>query len=85
MRQSADVNAMMTELVTQFNADRLGCHFHDTRAMGLANVFTRSRRVSGSLIARLAVWAVVLLRRAQGNVATEDVVMMCESSGFRRV
>ena len=34
-----DVKSMMAELVSQYGTERLGCHFHDTRAMGLANAF----------------------------------------------
>ena len=40
------------------------------------------KRVLGSSIARQVAWVVVLLRLAQGNVATEDVVMMCEFGVF---
>ena len=33
------VRALTASLVKQHGAVKLGCHFHDTRAMGLANVF----------------------------------------------
>ena len=78
-----DVKAMMTELVTQFGAERLGCHFHDTRAMGLANVFAALEagvRQFDSSAGGLG--GCPFAPGAKGNVATEDVVMMCESSGF---
>ena len=35
----AAVRELMNALVRAHGADRLACHFHDTRAMGLANVF----------------------------------------------
>ena len=38
-----DVKMMMTELIAQHGMQQLGCHFHDTRAMGLANVFVGLR------------------------------------------
>ena len=33
------VKSLMSQLVNEFGSDALGCHFHDTRAMGLANVY----------------------------------------------
>jgi hydroxymethylglutaryl-CoA lyase len=35
----AQVRTMMDHLVGQHGSDLLACHFHDTRAMGLANVY----------------------------------------------
>ena len=35
----AAVHSMMHKLVDRYGPERLGCHFHDTRAMGLANVY----------------------------------------------
>ena len=35
----AAVHSMMHKLVDRYGSERLGCHFHDTRAMGLANVY----------------------------------------------
>jgi hydroxymethylglutaryl-CoA lyase len=35
----AAVQSMMHKLVDRYGPERLGCHFHDTRAMGLANVY----------------------------------------------
>lgn len=78
-----DVNAIVTELVTQFGAERLGCHFHDTRALGLANVFAALEagvRHFDSSAGGLG--GCPFAPGAKGNVATEDVVMMCESSGI---
>jgi len=78
-----DVKSMMAELVSQFGAERLGCHFHDTRAMGLANVFAAldaGVRQFDSSAGGLG--GCPFAPGAKGNVATEDVVMLCESSGF---
>ena len=35
----AQVGQLASGLVEEHGADRLGCHFHDTRTMGLANVY----------------------------------------------
>ena len=78
-----DVKSMMAELVGQYGVSRLGCHFHDTRAMGLANVFAAldaGVRQFDSSAGGLG--GCPFAPGAKGNVATEDVVMLCESSGL---
>jgi hydroxymethylglutaryl-CoA lyase len=35
----AEVRTLTRDLVADHGADRIGCHFHDTRAMGIANIF----------------------------------------------
>ena len=77
------VKSMITELVAQFGAEALGCHFHDTRAMGLANVFAAldaGVRQFDSSAGGLG--GCPFAPGAKGNVATEDVVMLCESAGL---
>ncbi|MDC0508062.1 hydroxymethylglutaryl-CoA lyase [Luminiphilus sp.] len=77
------VKSMMTELVVQFGVEALGCHFHDTRAMGLANVFAAldaGIRQFDSSAGGLG--GCPFAPGAKGNVATEDVVMLCESAGL---
>ena len=77
------VKSMMAELVRQYGTERLGCHFHDTRAMGLANVFAAldaGVRQFDSSAGGLG--GCPFAPGAKGNVATEDVVMLCESSGL---
>lgn len=77
------VKSMMAELVGQYGAHRLGCHFHDTRAMGLANVFaaldTGVRQFDSSAG---GLGGCPFAPGAKGNVATEDVVLLCESAGL---
>lgn len=78
-----DVKSMMSELVSQYGPQLLGCHFHDTRAMGLANVFAAldaGVRQFDSSAGGLG--GCPFAPGAKGNVATEDVVMLCESSGL---
>ena len=79
----AGVRDVMDALVAAHGAQRLACHFHDTRAMGLANVFAAIesgvRRFDCSLG---GLGGCPFAPGAKGNVATEDVVMMVEQMGF---
>ena len=79
----AAVRHLMDTLVDQHGADLMACHFHDTRAMGLANVFAAIesgvRKFDSSLG---GLGGCPFAPGAKGNVATEDVVMMCEQMGL---
>jgi hydroxymethylglutaryl-CoA lyase len=79
----AQVRSMMDALVAEHGPERLACHFHDTRAMGLANVFAAIesgvRRFDASVG---GLGGCPFAPGASGNVATEDVVMMLEQMGF---
>ena len=77
------VKSLMSQLVNEFGSDGLGCHFHDTRAMGLANVYSALEsgvRQFDSAAGGLG--GCPFAPGAKGNVATEDVVMLCESMGL---
>ena len=77
------VRDLTTVLVQCHGGDQLGCHFHDTRAMGLANVYAAVesgiRRFDASIG---GLGGCPFAPGASGNVATEDVVMMLEQMGF---
>jgi hydroxymethylglutaryl-CoA lyase len=77
------VRALTGDLVDEHGADRLACHFHDTRAMGLANVFAALEsciyRFDGSVA---GLGGCPFAPGASGNVASEDVVMMLEQMGY---
>lgn len=77
------VRDMTATLVQSHGAEQLGCHFHDTRAMGLANVYAAVesgiRRFDTSIA---GLGGCPFAPGASGNVATEDVVMMLEQMGF---
>lgn len=79
----ARVRALTQDLVDAHGSERLGCHFHDTRAMGLANVFAAVesgiRRFDTSIG---GLGGCPFAPGASGNVATEDVVMMLGQMGF---
>ena len=79
----AAVHSMMHQLVDRYGPERLGCHFHDTRAMGLANVYAALQAGVRQFDASAGgLGGCPFAPGAKGNVATEDVVMLCESIGF---
>ncbi len=74
---------MMDMLVSDHDANRLSCHFHDTRAMGVANVFAAAESGIRKFDASIGgLGGCPFAPGASGNVATEDVVMMLEQMGF---
>ena len=77
------VRALTADLVSDLGSDKLGCHFHDTRAMGIANVFAAVesgiRRFDASIA---GLGGCPFAPGASGNVATEDVVMLLQQMGF---
>ena len=78
-----DVKNLMGGLVSDYGAERLACHFHDTRALGMANVFAALeagiRRFDASIA---GLGGCPFAPGATGNIATEDVVMMLHSMSF---
>lgn len=77
------VRELTAALVARHGAEKLGCHFHDTRAMGLANVYAAVEsgiRRFDSSIAGLG--GCPFAPGASGNVATEDIAMMLQQMGF---
>ncbi len=77
------VRRLLDRLVAEHGAARLAVHFHDTRALALANCFAALEagiRKFDSSIGGLG--GCPFAPGATGNVATEDVVMMLEQSGF---
>ena len=79
----AAVHSMMHKLVDRYGPDRLGCHFHDTRAMGLANVYAALQAGVRQFDASAGGLAgCPFAPGAKGNVATEDVAMLCQSIGY---
>lgn len=77
------VRSLTTTLVDENGTDRLSCHFHDTRAMGLANVFAALESGIRKFDASIGgLGGCPFAPGASGNVATEDVVMMLEQMGY---
>tara|TARA_R110002167_G_scaffold63604_3_gene179713 strand:- start:132 stop:1034 length:903 start_codon:yes stop_codon:yes gene_type:complete len=79
----AQVQSLMSGLVSRFDSNILSCHFHDTRAMGLANTYAAIEAGIRKFDASIAgLGGCPFAPGASGNVATEDVVMMLEQMGF---
>lgn len=77
------VRSLTAALVDTHGPDRLSCHFHDTRALGLANVFAALESGVRKFDASIAgLGGCPFAPGASGNVATEDVVMMVEQMGY---
>ena len=77
------VRSLTRALVGEHGADRIGCHFHDTRALGLANVFAALESGIRTFDASIGgLGGCPFAPGAAGNVATEDVVMMLEQMGY---
>jgi hydroxymethylglutaryl-CoA lyase len=78
-----EVNQLMESMAYRFDLTQLSCHFHDTRAMGLANVYAAIMAGVRKFDASIAgLGGCPFAPGASGNVATEDVVMMVEQMGF---
>jgi hydroxymethylglutaryl-CoA lyase len=76
------VRSLTQSLVDQHGPERLSCHFHDTRALGLANVFASLESGVRKFDASIAgLGGCPFAPGASGNVATEDVVMLLEQMG----
>lgn len=77
------VRSLMQRLVNEAGADQLTCHFHDTRAMGLANAYAALEAGIRSFDASIGgLGGCPFAPGATGNVATEDLVMMLSLMGF---
>jgi hydroxymethylglutaryl-CoA lyase len=77
------VKERMRALVPAVGADRLAVHFHDTRGMGAANAWAALeagiRRFDASVG---GIGGCPFAPGAAGNLATEDLVLLAERSGF---
>lgn len=77
------VRQLMDRLVATVGADRLVCHFHDTRALGMANAYAALeagiRRFDASVG---GLGGCPFAPGATGNIASEDLVMMLSLMGF---
>ncbi len=79
----ASVARLMNTLIAENGSTRLACHFHDTRALGMANVYAALdagiRRFDASIA---GLGGCPFAPGATGNIATEDTVMMLHAMGF---
>lgn len=75
--------AQTVELViAQHGSRKIACHFHDTRAMGLANIYAAYSKGVTQFDASIGgLGGCPFAPGASGNVATEDVAMMFAQMG----
>ena len=77
------VHALLQTLTNHIDVDNIACHFHDTRAMGLANVYaallTGVREFDASIA---GLGGCPFAPGASGNVATEDVALLVKQMGY---
>lgn len=79
----ASVDVLTRMAVEEYGAERVNCHFHDTRGMGLANVAAALQNGVRKFDASIGgLGGCPFAPGATGNVATEDVALMCEKMGF---
>ncbi len=79
----AQVKSLMRRLIDEHGHAVLACHFHDTRALGMANAYAALdvgiRRFDASVG---GLGGCPFAPGATGNIATEDLVMMLQLMGF---
>jgi len=79
----AQVKILFGRLVKSFETARLSAHFHDTRAMALANIWQAVESGVRKFDASIGgLGGCPFAPGAAGNVATEDVVYMLEQAGL---
>ncbi len=79
----AQVRSLMQRLADESGADKLACHFHDTRALGMANAYAALEAGIRQFDASVGgLGGCPFAPGATGNIATEDLAMMLEMMGF---
>ncbi len=74
---------LMSSLAQRFGADKLACHFHDTRGMGVANTYAAVSAGIRHFDASVGgLGGCPFAPGATGNVATEDVALMLSQAGY---
>ncbi|TPV61791.1 hydroxymethylglutaryl-CoA lyase [Aestuariibacter sp. GS-14] len=78
------VYKLMRRLANEVGAYNLSCHFHDTRGMGVANVYAAIEAGIRQFDASIGgLGGCPFAPGATGNVATEDVVLLVEQMGYQ--
>lgn len=77
------VKKLLVALVDEWGPGAISCHFHDTRGMGVANVFAAVEMGIRKFDASIGgLGGCPFAPGATGNVATEDVALMLKQMGF---
>ena len=77
------VRGLMGSLAREYDTTRLACHFHDTRALALGNIYAALEagiRKFDSAVGGIG--GCPFAPGATGNAASEDVVMLMEQMGL---
>lgn len=78
-----EVERLLASALKELAVDRVGLHFHDTRGMGVANAYAALRMGVRRFDASTGgVGGCPFAPGASGNIATEDLVLMAEQSGY---
>ncbi|MBA4494265.1 hydroxymethylglutaryl-CoA lyase [Paenactinomyces guangxiensis] len=78
----AGVKEVLGDLLTQFPAERLAGHFHDTRGTGLANAFVALEMGISTLDSSFGgLGGCPYAPGAAGNLATEDLIYLLHGMG----
>ncbi|ALG73633.1 hydroxymethylglutaryl-CoA lyase [Azospirillum thiophilum] len=79
----AQVTGLLRALLSSLPAERIGMHFHDTRGFGVANAHAAIEAGIRRLDASAGgIGGCPFAPGAAGNVATEDLVLLAETSGL---
>ncbi len=79
----AQVRSLMQRLADESGAEKLACHFHDTRALGMANAYAALEAGIRQFDASVGgLGGCPFAPGATGNIATEDLTMLLEMMGF---
>jgi hydroxymethylglutaryl-CoA lyase len=79
----AAVKELLIALADVCSLDAISCHFHDTRGMGVANVYAAVEQGIRKFDASIGgLGGCPFAPGATGNVATEDVALMLSQMGF---
>ncbi|MBD2858094.1 hydroxymethylglutaryl-CoA lyase [Spongiibacter sp. KMU-158] len=77
------VSSLLKKLAAEYDLSKFSCHFHDTRGMGVADVFAALEMGIRKFDASIGgLGGCPFAPGATGNVATEDVVLMLHQMGF---
>ncbi|MBN6886639.1 hydroxymethylglutaryl-CoA lyase [Cytobacillus horneckiae] len=84
MANPMQVNRLMKEIKQEWKNFEFGCHFHNTRGMGLVNILAAMEANIAIFDSSLGgIGGCPFAPGATGNVCSEDVVHMLEEMGVR--
>ena len=79
-----EVGNLVSRLIPEIGQDTLGVHLHDTRGLGMANAYAALEagcRLFDASVGGLG--GCPFAKGAKGNIATEDLVFLAHSLGYK--